>query len=159
MTSTPQSGIASATKPVGVTPTPSLGLERTPCSQYGVLAIRSPSLDRSCPTGLIDILQYTEVSIYATDIFDLFVSSIPWWKQYLDWSNNLYSKFIFEKCIFLLQSLKQKLSTYKAQQEEIDERLKCLEAEQEQAEQELITLQGNYYLGFMIGSFPEVWYL
>ncbi|KAF8089965.1 hypothetical protein N665_0493s0021 [Sinapis alba] len=60
MTSTPQSGIASATKPVGVTPTPSLGLERTPCSQYGVLAIRSPSLDRSCPTGLIDILQYTE---------------------------------------------------------------------------------------------------
>lgn len=29
----------------------------------------------------------------------------------------------------------------------IDERLKCLEAEQGQAEQELSTLQGNYYLG------------
>ena len=48
-----------------------------------------------------------------------------------------------EKCIFLLQSLKQELSTYEAQQEEIDERIKCLEAEQEQDEQELITLQGK----------------
>lgn len=55
--------------------------------------------------------------------------------QYVDWS----------KCFFILQSLKQELSTYEAQREVTDERLKCLEAEQEQVEQELITFQGNYY--------------
>lgn len=54
---------------------------------------------------------------------------------------------MFEKCTFLLQSLKQKLDIYGAQKTEIDERLKRLEAEQGQAEQELGTLQGNYYLG------------
>lgn len=100
MTSTPQSGMASATPFPGVTPTPSLGLERTPCSQFGVLAIRSPSLDGSCPSGVMDIVQYT-------------------------------------------QSLKQELSTYEAQREVTDERLKCLEAEQEQVEQELITFQAS----------------
>ncbi|KAL0658761.1 hypothetical protein Bca4012_079346 [Brassica carinata] len=60
MTSTPQSGMASATPFPRVTPTPSLGLERTPCSQFGVLAIRSPSLDGSCPSGVMDIPQYTQ---------------------------------------------------------------------------------------------------
>lgn len=61
MTSTPQSGMASATPFPRVTPTPSLGLERTPCSQFGVLAIRSPSLNGSCPSGVMDIPQYTQV--------------------------------------------------------------------------------------------------
>lgn len=81
MTSTPQSGMASTTnRPGVVTPTPGLGLERTPCSQFGVLAIRSPSLDGSCPSGVMDIVQYTQVliiTIYATDIFIIFVSSTP----------------------------------------------------------------------------------
>ncbi|KAG2240206.1 hypothetical protein Bca52824_090967 [Brassica carinata] len=110
MTSTPQSGMASATPFPRVTPTPSLGLERTPCSQFGVLAIRSPSLDGSCPSGVMDIPQYT-------------------------------------------QSLKQELSTCKAQQDDVDERLKRLVAEQEQAEQELITLQASLEPSGV--SFPE----
>lgn len=111
MTSTPQSGMASTTnRPGVVTPTPGLGLERTPCSQFGVLAIRSPSLDGSCPSGVMDIVQYT-------------------------------------------QSLKQELSTYKSQQEEKDERLKCLVAEQEQADQELITLQAS--LDSICEALPE----
>ncbi|KAL0890596.1 hypothetical protein Bca101_014579 [Brassica carinata] len=109
VTPTPQSGMASSTSR-WVTPTPSLGLERTPCSQFGVLAIRSPSLDHNCPTGLIDILQYTE-------------------------------------------SLKQELSTCKAQQDDVDERLKRLVAEQEQAEQELITLQAS--LDSICEALPE----
>ncbi|KAF3595806.1 hypothetical protein DY000_02026148, partial [Brassica cretica] len=46
----------------------------------------------------------------------------------------------------VMVSLKQELSTYEAQQEEIDERIKCLEAEQEQDEQELLTLQVAFKL-------------
>lgn len=33
---------------------------------------------------------------------------------------------------------------------EVDERLKCLEAEKNQAKEELSTLQGNYYFGFLV---------
>ncbi|CAH8342534.1 unnamed protein product [Eruca vesicaria subsp. sativa] len=110
ITSTPQSGVASSATNPGVTPTPSLGLERTSCSQFGVLAIRSPSLDGSCPSGVMDIVQYT-------------------------------------------QSLKQELSTYNARREEIDEHLKCLVAEQEQTEQELIALQAS--LDSISAALPE----
>ena len=41
-----------------------------------------------------------------------------------------------------LQSLKEKLIIYSEHRVEIDERLKCLEAEQNQAKDELRTLQG-----------------
>uniref|UniRef100_A0A1J3I4J6 Protein DEFECTIVE IN MERISTEM SILENCING 3 n=2 Tax=Noccaea caerulescens TaxID=107243 RepID=A0A1J3I4J6_NOCCA len=108
-TTTPQSKMASTTNP-GLSPTPSVGLGLTPCSQFGVLAIRSSSLDNSSQTGLIDMTQFTE-------------------------------------------SLKQKLDIYGAQKMKIDERLKCLEAEQGQAEQELSTLQAS--LGTISAAFPE----
>lgn len=75
----------------------------------------------------------------------------------------IFSSFLFHLPLLVkamslsrLQSLKQELSTYKGKQEEIDERLKCLVAEQEQADQELITLQGNYYLG---DPFFTFWFL
>ncbi|CAH2044294.1 unnamed protein product [Thlaspi arvense] len=98
-TTTPQSGMASTTS-LGETPTPNIGVEQTPCSQFGVLAIRTSSMDRSSQNELIDVVQYT-------------------------------------------QSLKHKLDVYETQQVEIDERLNWLEAEQEQAEQELITLEAS----------------
>lgn len=60
MTTTPQSGMASTSNP-RVTPTPNLGLEQTPYSQFGVLAIRESSLALNSQTGLMDIVQYTEV--------------------------------------------------------------------------------------------------
>ncbi|CAA7023350.1 unnamed protein product [Microthlaspi erraticum] len=98
-TTTPQSKMASTTNS-GLSPTSSVGVGLTPCSQVGVLAIRSSSLDHSSQNGLLDMAQFAE-------------------------------------------SLKQKLDTYGERKMKIDERLKCLEAEQGQAEQELSTLQAS----------------
>lgn len=45
-----------------------------------------------------------------------------------------------------MQTIKEKLNSYNACVVEVNERVKCLEAEQEQTNQELSALQGNYLL-------------
>lgn len=64
----------------------------------------------------------------------------------LEWSNFLilssYLSHVLENAPFPLQNLKEKLIRYSEHSVEVDNRLICLEAEQEQAEQELKTLQG-----------------
>lgn len=49
---------------------------------------------------------------------------------------------MLENAPFFLQCLKEKLNRYREQRVDVDERLKFLESEQEQAEEELNTLQG-----------------
>ncbi|ANM68491.1 gamma-irradiation and mitomycin c induced 1 [Arabidopsis thaliana] len=95
----PESGIPSITNPWP-----------TPCSQFGVLAIRSSSLALSSETSLMDMAQYTE-------------------------------------------DLKEKINIDEERRVELEERLKCLQAQREHAEQECSRLQAS--LEPLGAPFPE----